>query len=340
MSTARDVALFLALASLVACSSTSDTPTAPAELSPNPQTWAVTDSSTILLPLGAGYQPTRTLRVGNVLRTYYVTPHATQSAPLTLVFSESVDGRNFSNTTITNLHSSVVPGTVSEPFFDHPDVIRRADGKYLMIYDYVTDTVASPTPRRLAAFVSADGITWGDSVMLPETTIDESPSTHKAIQARASMIQLADGSIRAYYNTGGASIGSARSTDGGVTWTEDAGYRLSADPGITVEDPSAIIDTDGSVLLYVKYLPSFSCGSGAGKLGGCSSIRMARAADGLSFAMYAGDVVHPPTNVVDNAIYASPDVFVGIDGTWRMQFQLFRNSISDNGGMLMAVRQP
>ena len=176
--------------------------------------------------------------------------------------------------------------------------------------------------------------------MLPETTIDESPSTHKAIQARASMILLADGSIRAYYNSGGGSVGSARTTDGGVTWAEDPGYRLSGGSGVTIEDPSAIIDTDGSVLLYVKYLPAFSCGSGSGKLGGCSSIRMARASDGLAFTMYAGDVLHPPATVVDNAIYASPDVFAGIDGTWRMQFQLFRNGISDNGGMLMAVRQP
>src|SRR6185503_12745822 len=230
MSTSRDVAFLVALTCLVACSS-SDNPAAPAELSPNPQTWAVTDTTMVALPLGAGYQPTRTLKVGSVLRTYYVTPNATKSAPLVLVFAQSVDGRTFTSTTMTNLHSTVVPGTASEPFFDHPDVIRRADGKYLMIYDYVTDTISSPTPRRMAAFVSDDGITWGDSVMLPETTIDESPDTHKAVQARASMILLADGSIRAYYSSGGGSIGSARTTDGGVTWKEDPGYRLSAPVG-------------------------------------------------------------------------------------------------------------
>src|SRR4029077_16483303 len=103
-----------------------------------------------------------------------------------------------------------------------------------------------------------------------------------------------------------------------ATWTEDSGYRLS--PSVITGgfgDVGAIKDLDGTILLYVHYPTDFGCPLGAGAAQGCQQIRMARSSDGLTFKVYAGNILAPPSG---NSEYDDPDVFITASGRWRMLF--------------------
>jgi hypothetical protein len=281
------------------------------EISPNPQSWTALSNELQLPTFGPGYHPTKTVRVGSVLRTYYV------RADGFIGFAESVDGQTFTSGTATNIQRvSTTDGDIRNGI-DHPTVFRRNDGKFLMIYDYNTNGNVN-FAKRLVARVSDDGITWGAGVIMPATSIDNSPGAGTTFQGVTGIVNTADGGIRAYYTTGGAWVGSARTSDGGVTWTEDAGYRLA--PSIITGgfgDVGAITDVDGTILLYVHYTTDFGCPNGAGAPQGCQQIRMARSTDGLNFKVYAGNILAPAAGTGE---FDDPDVFITPSGQWRMLY--------------------
>lgn len=314
--------LVLGLSPLVGCGGGgggNSSPTSPqintpatgtAEISPNPQTWTAQSLELQLPTYGPGFHPTKTTRVNGVLRTYYV------RADGFIGFAESTDGTSFTNATATNIQKVTSQGDLRNGL-DHPTVMQRADGKFLLVYDYVTDNNSS-FAKRLVARVSNDGITFGDAVQMPATSIDGSPSGGTPFQGVTGLVTMSDGSIRAYYTAGGAWVGSARTTDGGATWTEDAGYRLSASIATGgFGDVGAITDVDGSILLYVHYTTDFGCPNSGGSAVGCQQIRMARSTDGLNFKVYAGAILTPPAGTTE---FDDPDVFITPGGRWRMLY--------------------
>jgi hypothetical protein len=306
----------LVLGMLMACgSSTSGSnsnngPTGPVEIATNPQVWSSLSGEMLLGGL-SGFHPTKTVRVDNLLRTYYV-----RASDGVVVYAESTDGKDLSKTVATNLRRTSVQGDITAGL-DHPAVFRRTDGKFVMIYDYVTD-FSTNFAKRMVARTSDDGITWGAGVIMPGADEDKSPSAGTIFQGVASMVQLSDGSIRAYYSASGGNVGSARSTDGGTTWIEDVGPRLhvTSGPGFYT-DPDAIVDADGSIILYVGKVTDGSCAQSAGTTTGCVPIRMARSTDGLTFTMYAGNVLTPGAGA---AVFADPDVFIDPSGKWHMLY--------------------
>jgi hypothetical protein len=321
---ARVVAVFLGLSLLASCggggggggnsSPTSPTVITPGagteEISPNPQTWTLLPDLLTLPTYGPGFHPTKTTRVNGILRTYYV------RADGFIGYAESTDGQNFGLAVATNIQRVTSQGDLRNGL-DHPSVIQRTDGKFLMVYDYVTDN-SSNFAKRLVARVSNDGMTFGEAVLMPASAMDNSPGGGTPFQGVTGLINMPDGSIRAYYTAGGAWVGSARTTDGGATWTEDAGYRLT--PSVITGgfgDVGAIQDVDGTILLYVHYTTDFGCPNGGGSVQGCQQIRMARSTDGLNFKVYAGNILAPPTGTSE---YDDPDVFITPSGRWRMLF--------------------
>lgn len=287
------------------------TGTAVEEISPNPQVWTALSSELQLPTFGPGFTPTKTMRMGGILRTYYV------RADGFVGFAESTDGTNFTNGTATNIRISTTPGDVRFGL-EHPTVILKPDGRFLMLYDYRTDPT-SQFAKRLIARTSADGITWGDGVVLPASAMTNSPSTGQPFVGVTGLVPMPDGSIRAYYTVAGGLIGSARTTDGGASWTEDAGFRLgviSFSPQAYI-GPGAIMDVDGTILLYVTYITDFNCTQGAGTPTGCGPIRMARSSDGLNFKVYAGNVLMPGSGPIR---YDDPDIFITPSGRWRILF--------------------
>jgi len=306
----------LCLGTLIACGGSNTAapnngPTQPVEIAVNPQSWSSV-SGEILLGGLSGFHPTKSVRVGAVLRTYYV-----RASDGVVVYAESADGKNLSSVTATNLRRTSTQGDINAGL-DHPAVFRRTDGKFVMIYDYVTDYSTS-FAKRLVARTSDDGITWGAGVIMPGADEDKSPGSGQIFQGVASMVQLSDGSIRAYYSASGGNVGSARSTDGGTTWIEDTGPRLHVSMGTAFyTDPDAIVDTDGSIVLYVGYFTDGSCSQGAGTATGCVPIRMARSTDGgLTFTMYAGNVITPGPGA---SVFVDPDVFIDAAGKWPMLY--------------------
>ena len=302
----------LLLGLLAACDGGSGDEHDPPDLGPNPQRWTVL-AGDIAVP-GAGgaiaFSPTRTLRVGSTLRTYFVRPSDGR-----VVFAESTDGRDLSKVTPTNLQRVNTQGDLRARL-QHPTVLQRRDGKYLMLYDYSID-LARQHATRIVAMTSDDGVTWANPVQLPATDLDKNPEGFY-FQGVFGLVNLPDGSIRAYYTTTGRAIGSARSTDGGVTWAQDPGYRLiSGKQSTGFGDPVAIVDTDGTILLYFGYVLDFNCMNRSGTAQGCVPIRLARSTDGLNFSIYSGNVLTPGSGPIQ---LADPDVFVGLDGRWRMLF--------------------
>jgi hypothetical protein len=321
--------MIVALVSACGGSSSTDNgtqPPPPVEIANNPQVWSI-DAGEVLLGGLSGFHPTKTVRVGDVLRTYFV-----RSADGVVVFAQSTDGKNLSNITATNVQRVSTAGDLRTGL-DHPSVMQRADGKFLMVYDYSTDP-STQFARRLVALTSNDGITFGNGVLIPASAIDNSPGTGLPFEGVTGLVPMADGSIRAYYTSSGGRIGSAKTTDGGATWTEDPGYRLTGTfANQNFIDVAAIKDTDGAILLYVGY-GDFGCFNGPGTATGCVPLRMARSTDGLNFTMYAGNILTPPAGVTQ---YADPDVFIAADGKWRMLF----GDVPGNGSnkLRMAERQ-
>src|ERR1043166_311633 len=171
----------LAAALLIACHAESATTpsTELPELSPNPQT-RVMLSGELSLAGVPGFPPPKTLRVGNVLRTYFVRNDGT------VVFATSTDGKDLSsNITTTNLQRSTTPGDLRLGL-DHPTVIQRADGKFLMVYDYAVDAT-NQFYKRLVARVSDDGVTWGAAVLMPASDMDKSPGAGTYFQGVTGM---------------------------------------------------------------------------------------------------------------------------------------------------------
>jgi sucrose-6-phosphate hydrolase SacC (GH32 family) len=91
---------------------------------------------------------------------------------------------------------------------------------------------------------------------------------------------------------------------------------VTSGPGFYT-DPDAIVDADGSIILYVGKVTDGSCAQSAGTTTGCVPIRMARSTDGLTFTMYAGNVLTPGAGA---AVFADPDVFIDPSGKWHMLY--------------------
>jgi hypothetical protein len=275
----------------------------------------------------SGFHPTKTIRVGSSLRTYFVRPSDGK-----LVFATSSDGKDLSSAiTLTNLQRGTTQGDLLTGM-EHPVLIQRTDGKYLLVYDYQYDLTSS-FARKLIARVSDDGVTWGPAIAMPNMNQDKSPGAGTVFQSVSGLIKMTDGSIRAYFTAGGRAVGSMRTTDGGASWVEDNGYRLDAGENSGYIDVDAIIDTDGAFLLYVGYVKDFNCVTGAGTSTGCVPIRAARSTDGLNFTFYTGNMLTPGSGPVQ---LADPDVFIAADGKWRM---LFGEVTSSGAKLRVAERQ-
>lgn len=270
-------------------------------VSGNPQMWALVPGDITTNELHPGH----TVRVGNEFRTYFF-----RVSDSTLVFATSTDvisGGPITKTNVVRLRAAGAPDTK----MDHPFVLRRTDGKFLLIYDYYTDPT-NPTccAQQMVSRISDDGITWGPTVPLPASDQDNSPGTKKPFMGVASLLQLPDGSIRAYYTSAGGYVGSALTADGGLTWTEDAGLRIQGVTNSGYGEPNAVIDTDGSVLVYTGF-QVFGC-SQADPTANCFEIKLARSTDGLNFKVYKEDVVSSTSQLIDG------NLFVGLDGKMRL----------------------
>lgn len=164
-----------------------------------------------------------------------------------------------------------------------PKVIRLADGVLLA---YVTDI------GPMSVYRSSDGLTF--------TQIDaQTPPGHDA-----TIVSLPDGRWRMYYDvqpdpSGGIEIDSAVSSDA-LTWTVEAGTRISLANSNIGGVPEATVLPDGSVRIY--YIVG-----GNGRL---ETIDSATSTDGLTF--------NADSDPRLTGGYVDPAVVRLSDGTWLM----------------------
>lgn len=244
---------------------------------------------------------TSTLRLPNGLVRTYQNPRADAVPGGRFAYSDSVDGTNLSTAKGVSLPASAPNGF-------NPAVARLHDGTYLLIYN-----LSNPSNGGLVAAKSSDGATFGATVALPSSSLDVNPGG-AVFQSVPSILVNPDGSVRVYYVANGKSTASQLSTDGGVTWVPDAGYRL-APPTLNgasqaFADPCVVSLPDGTrALFYTNFQPAPSVGAG--------EIRVATASDGLTFAAVPGKAIAAPDASITNAL-VDPDVYQTADGVWHM----------------------
>lgn len=144
-----------------------------------------------------------------------------------------------------------------------PNVVALADGSYRIYYTQILPRDGFPagandydnSTTRILSAVSANGLVWA-----PEAGVRLSAQAGGAGEFRVvspEVVPLADGSgdWRMYFecNPGpqavASTLRSARSRDGGLTWSVEAGVRLGGDGG-SYNSPRIIYLEDGRCRLY------------------------------------------------------------------------------------------
>ena len=232
-----------------------------------------------------------------------------------IVYAESSDGRDLSKTVPTNIVGTGIPGD-SQSFVSNPAVLLRDDGMYLLVFEANTVPPPNQKDRALFSAVSEDGITFGAPAALPDSSLDQSPGGESLFQSVPDVVRLPDGSIGLYYVARGNAVASMKSDDGGMTWSQDAGYRLGEMFGrseAAYVDPDVVVQPDGSITMYVAYSEFEPRCGGLG----CQRIRTAQSDDGLGFTMAPGDLLTAPAGKLG---LVDPDVYQDADGNWPMLY--------------------
>lgn len=234
-----------------------------------------------------------------------------------VAFADSDTGRDLSQTTETNVRASGQQGD-PQATIGHPAVVQRGDGKFVMVYTATPQAQPPLLPRRMFVRLSDNGATFGPPAALPVTELDSNPRG-LTVQFTPDVVRMADRSLRLYYTAGGSAIGSMRSTDGGETWVPDPGYRLGQRPApgqagpAAYIAPDAVVQSDGSVWLYLAYGEFESRCGGLG----CLVIRLAVSTNGIAFSLESGALISPTG---DSHAVIDPDVFLAADGRWYMLY--------------------
>jgi hypothetical protein len=259
-----------------------------------------------------GCCPSSILLPNGRIRTYFH-EFIDRKGRVCIVYAESTNGLDHSRVRETNACGTGIKGDLEANVFS-PSALILNDGSYLLVYQGQAELGAKE--RHLFARKSSDGVTFGQSVMLPSSVLDHGLGGSRGLvrQGVPDLIQFPDGTIRVYY-CASTRIASMASKDGGTTWTQDAGYRLGTGQGPGYFDPDAIVNGDGSVTLYFAYCNSHDFPSCPSNHSLCQRIRMAHSQDGLTFTMVEEDLL-----AVTGRNLMDPDVYRTADGTWYMVY--------------------
>jgi hypothetical protein len=259
-----------------------------------------------------GCCPSSVLLPNGMIRTYFH-EFIDGKGRVCIVYTESTNGLNPSRTVETSVCGTGIDGDLEAVVFS-PSVLILNNGSYLLAYQGQAERGANE--RHLFARKSSDGVTFGPSVMLPSSVLDHGLGGSRGLirQGVPDLVQLPDGTIRLYY-CASARIASMVSTDGGISWTQDEGYRLGTGRGPGYFDPDAIVNEDGSVTLYFSYCSSHDFPSCHSNHSLCQRIRMAHSQDGLTFTMVDEDLL-----ALTGGNLADPDVYCTANGIWYMVY--------------------
>ena len=163
-----------------------------------------------------------------------------------IFYDESTDGLTFTGKFPT--------GVVEEKgkMISNPAVLEATQGNWIMIYEMApirtpgsnSGKPGTSNQRDLYLAKSKDG----KSFIAAGNAID-SAKADNYFASVPDLIKTPDGKIRMYYVSGGNAIGSALSSDNGVTWVREAGYRLEN----SAVDPD-VIYKDGKWVMYYSLL--------------------------------------------------------------------------------------
>jgi len=163
-----------------------------------------------------------------------------------IFYDESTDGLAFSGKNSTGV------AEVKGKMISNPAVLEVTPNDWIMIYEMAPMRTPGSNPgqpgpsnqRDLYLAKSKDGkkfIVVGNAI--------NSAKADNYFASVPDLVKTPDGKIRMYYVSGGSAIGSALSSDNGVTWVKDAGYRL-ADSAV---DPDVLLK-DGKWVMYYSVL--------------------------------------------------------------------------------------
>lgn len=153
-----------------------------------------------------------------------------------IYYAESTDGVIFGTGKKTGIKE------VSGKMISNPAVLEVSASNWIMIYEMAPlrqpGSQAGPpsaaSQRDLFLAKSQDGKSF-----IPVGNAINSSKEDNYFASVPDLIMTPDGKIRMYYVSGGQAIGSATSTDNGVTWIKESGYRLenqAVDPDVLFKD--------------------------------------------------------------------------------------------------------
>lgn len=164
-----------------------------------------------------------------------------------IYYADSVDCKTFSTGMSTGIKE------VSGKMVSNPAVLQVSDGNWIMIYEMApirqpgqqnNSTPGVSNQRNLYLATSLDG----KNFTAVGIAIDSSKED-RYFASVPDLVAIPDGKIRMYYVSQGDAIGSAISSDNGITWTRESGFRLKN----MAVDPDVIIKTENGTTKWVMY---------------------------------------------------------------------------------------
>jgi hypothetical protein len=232
-----------------------------------------------------------------------------------IVYSESSDAKNFQIPVDTGITES------NNRMISNPSVLEINSDNWIMVYEEQpikvkgqTDTLPGPNSQRnLYLATSNDGKNFQKAGIIIDSSKEDN-----YFASVPDLVKLPDGKIRMYYVSGGDSIGSAISSDNGLTWKRESGYRLTnnaVDPDVLIKK----LDDQTSWVMYYSELT-----------GANNRIYKSTSNDGLNWSQ--GIIVLAPSTSGNTVI--DPDV-VEIDSN---HFRMFYGEMA--GDSTTSLSQP
>jgi hypothetical protein len=225
-------------------------------------------------------------------------------------YVESTDGKNWGAAQKT--------GIVEEKgfFISNPNVLELGDNDWIMIYEQQpirqpgqqqgNTSPSAANQRNLYLATSTDGKTFTKVGIAIDSSKEDG-----YFASVPDLVLLSDGKIRMYYVSGGNAIGSAVSSDKGLTWKRDSGYRL----GDGAVDPD-VLYKDGKWIMYYSILNQNE-----------NALYKATSTDGLVWAK-VGKILDEANALVD------PDVVEISSDNYIMYYGLSSGAYSTGGETL------
>jgi len=238
-----------------------------------------------------------------------------------IMYSESTDGKSWGNFTSTGI------GEDTNMMISNPAALKLTNDNWVLVYEQSPlkkpgqNNKNEPGPenqRNLYLATSVDG----KSFVKAGLAIDSSKNDNYFASV-PDLVLMPDNRIRLYYVCRGDSICSQTSSDNGLSWAKESGYRLTD----VAVDPDVLIRTENNQTKWVMYYTILDPQK--------NGLYKAISDDGLTWTKLDGVVVQKSNA---NGAIVDADVFETTDDNYLMNFGESQSGDSTGGEQINLYR--